>query len=92
MSGADVNVSYVTATGTVASGRRRLVAIHYHSTSGVTGKIVLRDGGASGTSKITLDFHSAATGDIHIPDEGVLFETDIHATYTNITSATFFYK
>lgn len=91
MSGSDVNVSYVTATGTVASGRRRLVAIHYHS-SGATGKIVLRDGGASGTSKVTLDFHATSTGDLHIPDEGVLFETDIHATYTNITSATFFYK
>lgn len=91
MSGSDVNVSYVTATGTVASGRRRLVAIHYHS-AGSTGSIVLRDGGASGTSKITLDFHATSTGDLHIPDEGVLFETDIHATYTNITSATFFYK
>ena len=91
MSGSDVNVSYVTATGTVASGRRRLVAIHYHS-AGSTGTIVLRDGGASGTSKITLDFHATSTGDLHIPDEGVLFETDIHATYTNITSATFFYK
>ena len=91
MSGSDVNVSYVTATGTVASGRRRLVAIHYHS-AGSTGKIVLRDGGASGTSLITLDFHATSTGDLHIPDEGVLFETDIHATYTNITSATFFYK
>lgn len=91
MSGSDVNVSYVTATGTVASGRRRLVAIHYHS-AGATGKIVLRDGGASGATKITLDFHATSTGDLHIPDEGVLFETDIHATYTNITSATFFYK
>ena len=91
MSGSDVNVSYVTATGTVASGRRRLVAIHYHS-AGATGKIVLRDGGASGTSRITLDFHATSTGDLHIPDEGVLFETDIHATYSNITSATFFYK
>jgi hypothetical protein len=91
MSGSDVNVSYVTATGTVASGRRRLVAIHYHS-AGATGKIVLKDGGASGTTIMTLDFHATSTGDLHIPDEGVLFETDIHATYTSITSATFFYK
>jgi len=91
MSGADVNVSYVTATGTVVSGRRRLCAIHYHS-GGSTGSIVLRDGGASGTTIMTLDFHANSTGDITIPDEGVLFETDIHATYTSITSATFFYK
>jgi len=91
MSGSDVNVSYVTATGTVANGRRRLCAIHYHS-GGSTGSIVLRDGGASGTAIMTLDFHANSTGDITIPDEGVLFETDIHATYTNIASATFFYK
>lgn len=91
MSGSDVNVSYITATGTVASGRRRLCAIHYHS-AGATGSIVLKDGGASGTTVITLDFHANSTGDITIPDEGVLFDTDIHATFTNITSATFFYK
>jgi len=91
MAGSDVSVSYVTATGTVASGRRRLCGIHYHS-AGSTGKIVLRDGGASGTTIMTLDFHATSTGDLMIPDEGVLFATDIHATYTNITSATFFYK
>lgn len=91
MSGSDIKASYVTATGTVASGRRRLCAIHYHS-AGSTGKIVLRDGGASGTVVMTLDFHSTSTGDLSIPEEGVLFETDIHATYTNITSATFFHK
>lgn len=91
MAGSDVKVSYVTATGTVASGRTRLCGIHYHS-AGSTGKIVLRDGGASGTVVMTLDFHATSTGDLSIPDEGVLFETDIHATYTSITSATFFYK
>ena len=56
MSGSDVNVSYITATGTVAGGRRRLCGIHYHS-AGSTGKIVLRDGGASGAVIMTLDFH-----------------------------------
>lgn len=91
MSGSDVNSSYVTATGTVKSGRRRLAGVHYHS-AGSTGKIVLRDGGASGTILLTLDFHANSTGDLIIPDEGILFETDIHATYTNITSATFFFK
>ena len=91
MSGSDVNVSYVTATGTVASGRHRLCSIHYHS-AGSTGKIVLRDGGASGTTVLTIDMHANSTGEVTIPDEGVLFATDIHATYTNVTSATFFYK
>jgi hypothetical protein len=91
MAGSDVKVSYVAATGTVVGGRTRLCGLHYHS-GGSTGKIVLRDGGASGTVVMTLDFHSNSTGDLTIPEEGILFETDIHATYTSITSATFFYK
>ena len=91
MAGSDVQANYVTATGTVASGRRRLCGIHYHSGAS-TGKIVLKDGGASGTTVLTLDFHANSTGDLGIADNGVMFETDIHATYTNITSATFFYK
>lgn len=91
MAGSDVKSSYVTATGTVASGPNRLAGIHYHSGSG-TGKIVLKDGGASGTTLMTLDFHANSTGDLHIPEEGIRFSTDIHATYTNITSATFFFK
>ena len=91
MSGSDVTAKYLTATGTVVGSRNRLCGIHYHS-AGSTGSIVLRDGGASGTTVLTLDFHANSTGDLSIPDEGVLFSTDIHATFTNITSATFFYK
>ena len=91
MAGSDIKAAYVTATGTVASGPRRLVGIHYHS-AGSTGKVVLKDGGASGTTVFTLDFQSNTTGDLHIPEEGVKFSTDIHATLTSITSITFFYK
>jgi hypothetical protein len=91
MAGSDIKASYVTATGTVASGPRRLIAIHYH-TGGSTAKVVLRDGGASGTTVFTLDFHSNSTGDLQIGEEGVKFGTDIYATFTNVTSMTFFYK
>lgn len=91
MAGSDIKAKYLTATGTVASGPKRLVAIHYH-TAGSTGSVVLRDGGASGTNVFTLDFHSTSTGDLTIPEEGVKFETDIHATFTNVTSMTFFFK
>ena len=38
MSGSDVNVRYVTATGTVASGRRRLVSIQ--EVDGMEGDII----------------------------------------------------
>ena len=91
MAGSDIKGKYLTATGTVVAGPARLVAIHYHS-AGSTGSVVLRNGGASGTTLFTLDFHANSTGDLHIPQEGVKFDTDIHATFTNITSMTFFYK
>jgi hypothetical protein len=91
MAGSDLKAKYLTATGTVVSGPARLNAIHYHS-AGSTGSVVLRDGGASGTTVFTLDFHANSTGDLTIPQEGVRFNTDIHATFTNVTSMTFFYK
>lgn len=91
MAGSDIKASYVTATGTVVGGPARLCQIHYHS-AGSTGKMVIRDGGASGTTLLTLDFHSNSTGEVSIPEEGMRFGTDIHVTYTSITSATFFYK
>jgi hypothetical protein len=91
VAGSDIQAKYITATGTVASGPRRLVALHYHS-AGSTGSVVLRDGGASGTNMFSLDFHATSTGDLTIPEEGVKFGTDIHATLTNVTSMTFFFK
>ena len=91
MAGSDIQAKYITATGTVASGPRRLVALHYHS-AGSTGGVVLRDGGASGTTSFSLDFHSNSTGYLTIPEEGVKFNTDIHATLTNVTSMTGFFK
>jgi len=91
MAGSDNKVSYVTATGTVYAGPARITGLHYHS-GGSTGKIVLRDGGASGAIVATFDFHSNSTGDISIPDEGMRFETDVHVTFTSMTSVSFFYK
>ena len=91
MAGSDIQAKYITATGTVASGPRRLVALHYHS-AGSTGSVVVRDGGASGTNLFSLDFYATSTGDLTIPEEGVKFNTDIHATLTNVTSMTFFFK
>lgn len=91
MAGSDIIAKYMTATGTVLEGPRRLVALHYHS-AGSTGSVVLRDGGASGTTIFSLDFHANSTGDLTIPPEGVKFNTDVHATFTNVTSMTFFFQ
>jgi hypothetical protein len=55
---------------------------------------LLRDGGASGTVLIEIDIPSNSNPNsfyVAIPQEGVLFETDVYATLTNIASVTFFY-
>ena len=91
MAGSDVKASYLTTSGTVVSGPARICTIHYHG-AGSTGSIVLKDGGSGGTTLLTMDVHSNATGELNIPDEGMRFSTDVHATLTNISSATFFYK
>jgi len=91
MAGSDVKGTYLTASGTISAGPARLCAIHYHG-SGSTGKLDFRDGGASGSILFSIDVHSNSTGQLDIPDEGVRFGTDIYVTFTNMASATVFYK
>jgi len=91
MAGSDVKASYLTASGSVFGGPARVGTIHYHG-SGSTGSVVLKDGGASGTTLITMDVHSNATGELNVPDEGVKFNTDVYAVLTNMSSVTIFYK
>lgn len=87
----DVKASTVTATGSVYSQRTRVKAITI-TTTGVAGSVVLKDGGASGTSLITLNTPAQAEMfNILIPGEGVLFSTDVHATLADVTSITVFY-
>ena len=91
MAGSDVKATYLTASGSVFAGPARVGTIHYHG-AGSTGSIVLKDGGASGTTLLTMDIHSNATGELNIPDEGMRFATDVYAVLTNISSTTVFYK
>lgn len=78
------------ATGTSNLGRARIKGAYY--TASVAGSIELRDGGASGPLRATLVI--GATSDaIPIPGQGVLFQTDVHATIVGatVTGITFFY-
>lgn len=87
----DVLSAVATADGTMVSGRNRLKGVVMTAT-GTAGSVVFKDGGASGTARLTLntpavaDFH-----DIIIPGEGVLFTTDIYVDVTNVSSVTIFY-
>lgn len=57
------------------------------------GTIVLRDGGASGPIKATLNTLASSTAPTYmlVPGEGLLFNTNIHATVSNVASVTVFY-
>jgi hypothetical protein len=72
----------LTSTATVKSTRGVLIGFYVNSTTG--GTLVLRDGGASGTTMTgtitpAIGWHSLPAG----------FETDLHATIANTLNVTF---
>ncbi len=85
----DVRSAAVAATGTAygATTRIRAVTISY----GSGGTVVLRDGGASGTTVFSFTA-PAAIGTVHvmIPGEGILCRTDVHATLSGATIMVFY--
>ena len=80
----------LTGTGSVVSGPTRLVKL-YLVGGASAGSVVLKNGGASGTTLFEMATPAGATltQNIDFNDEGMRFETDCHATLTNITSITF---
>ena len=83
----DVKAVERTTTGTVVGGRNRIKGITISYLSG--GVVVLRDGGASGTTAWSFTapvvIGTAGTVNINMPGEGILCVTDIHATLTLAT-------
>ena len=73
-------------------GRARIKAV-YIVPSATAGSIVFKDGGASGTTIMTLNTVASATQPTYLilPGEGVLFSTNIYADVTSIGSVTIFY-
>jgi len=73
-------------------GRNRVKAIYIIPDTGA-GSVVFRDGGASGSVKLTVNTLAASsTPDyILIPDQGLLFQTDIYVDLTSVVSVMVFY-
>ena len=80
----------LTGTGSVVSGPTRLVKLYLVGASSA-GSVVLKNGGSGGTTLFEMATPAGATltQNIDFNDEGMRFETDCHATLTNITSITF---
>lgn len=87
----DVSAATLTGTGTLVSSRQRVKGV-YMVAGASAGSVVFRDGGSGGS--IRLEFNTPAGVDdiyVPIPDQGVLFTTDVYVALTNVTSVTVFY-
>lgn len=90
--GQDVRSSNITATGTAVSGPARIKGMWYRGTAAAQ-SVVLRVGGGSGTVMLTLDGLAAAdVRYLELPEGGMVFATDVHATLTNVDSLTVIYR
>ncbi len=87
----DVLSATATADGTIVAGPARIKGILLTTTTSA-GSVVLKDGGASGATKITIN--TPAVAEIFnslLPAEGVRFTTDVYVDVTNVSSVTVFY-
>lgn len=91
MANSDVRAKRLTGTGGASTGRARLRQVQV-LTGGGAGRLTMTDGNG-GATIVDLDFTQDQTHSVNIPDEGVLFTSDIHvSTATNVTAMTIFYS
>lgn len=85
----DILAASLAATGTAYSGRTRLRGLTISFATG--GTVVIRDGGASGVTMYSYTAPATA-GTLHIilPGEGILFQTDMHATLSSATAILYY--
>ena len=90
MANSDIRAKRLTGTGAASTGRARLRQVQGLVAAGA-GRLTFSDGNG-GSTLLDLDFTASQTHSVNIPDEGVLFTSDVHvATATNITALTIFY-
>tara|TARA_X000001382_G_scaffold35382_1_gene23333 strand:- start:3935 stop:4216 length:282 start_codon:yes stop_codon:yes gene_type:complete len=91
---ASIKATTITSTGTAVGNPARVKKLYY-VLGNSAGSIVLKDGGSGGETILTLTTPAATTGEgvdsMTIPEDGMRFATDVHATLTNISSLTTFH-
>jgi hypothetical protein len=90
----DVLATHRNSSGTVYAQRTRVKGFSVCAVASQSGTLLLRNGGASGPVLIEIDIPSNSNPNsfyVAIPQQGVLFSTDVYATLTNIASVTVFY-
>ena len=87
----DVSSATATADGTLVAQPTRIKGMIITTTT-TAGSVILKDGGASGTTKLTLNTPAVAEMfNALLPAEGVRFTTDVYVDVTNVSSVTVFY-
>lgn len=86
----DVKSNVATSSATVVGGPARVKTI-YFTANASAGSIVVKDGGSSGTTVMTIATPASGYGNVYIPGDGVLCSTNVYVALTNIASATVFY-
>jgi hypothetical protein len=75
----------------MVAGPARIKGILLTTTSSA-GSVVLKDGGASGTARLTLNTPAVAEMfNALLPGEGIRFTSDVYVDVTNVSSVTVFY-
>lgn len=91
MANSDVKAKRLTGTGAASVGRARLRQVQVLTAAGA-GRLTLTDGNG-GATVLDIDFLASDSHSVNIPDEGLLFTSDVHiSTATNITALTIFYS
>jgi len=90
----DVKSTHLNASGSIYAGRARIKGFVMVAVASAVGTLVLKDGGSGGTTVIEVDVPSNSNPNsfyVGVPGEGVLCQTNIYATMTNLASVTVFY-
>ena len=88
----DLRSTTLTSSGSVTGARGRVRAMTYLATA-TPGSIVIKDGGASGTTVLEIATPGVADAyDVIIPDSGFLCDTNVYAVLTNVSSVTVMYE
>ena len=90
MAMSDVFAVTKTADATGFNGRARVRQIQVVTAGSGSPQVVLKDGGSGGTTMLDLAFGTGSTFSVNIPDNGILFNTDVYLDLTNCSSVTVF--
>lgn len=79
-----------TSDGSVYGARARVRQVVVHTSGSGSPAIVLKNGGAGGTVLLSVTFSTSDVFALNIPDNGILFETDVFIDLTDCSSVTVF--